>query len=369
MKKGKSILTEFKGHLMTGISYMLPLIIGSSLIVAVPKIIALAMGITDLSPYADSTGLYNVLYLIEQVGWTGIGMLNTVLAGFIAYSIGEKPAMAAGFVGGLVASKTNAGFLGAVIAGFVAGYVVKFVKEKIVIKGAAASAVPLVILPIITMGTIAILMGVILAGPLGAINTALVEWVKDMCSNGTNVVILAVILGTMIGFDLGGPVNKAAWMAGNALLLEGVYLPAILINCAIVIPPLAYGIATLIKKSRFSRALIETGKSNLVMGFIGITEGAIPFTLYSPIKLSIVNMLGCAVGSGLTALLGAHAIMPPLGGLYGFVSVGSGWAYLVGIMAGSLTIAILSTILVDFNDDNKSENSYDEDEEIILEME
>ena len=370
MKKSNSLLQELKGHLMTGISYMLPLIIGASLVVAVPKLIGLAVGITDFGPYKDATGIYHILYLIEQSGWVGVGMINTILGGFIAYSIGEKPALAAGFIGGLIASNTKAGFLGAVIAGFVAGYVAKFIKEKVQITGPAASMVPLIILPLITVGTIAILMGVILSDPLAAINTALIEWIKAMTANGTNVVILAVILGAMIGFDLGGPVNKSAWMAGNVLLAEGVYLPAILINCAIVIPPLAYGISTFIRKSRFSASFREAGKGNLIMGFIGITEGAIPYTLCNPLKLIPVNMLGCAVGAGLTALLGAHAIMPPIGGLYGFISVGSGWAYVVGIIAGSLIIAILAPALVDFNDnEEKSESNSQGNEEIILEME
>ncbi len=367
MSKKKSFLSEIKGHLMTGISYILPLIIGASLVVAIPKLTALAMGITSLDAYADATGFYHTLYLMEQVGWTGIGLLNTILAGFIAYSIGEKPAMGAGFIGGLIASNTNAGFLGAVVAGFFAGYVCKFLKEKINITGSAAGMMPLIIMPLITVGLTGFLMSVILAGPLGSINTSLNAWVAEMCQNGTNSVVLAIVLGTMIGFDLGGPVNKAAWMAGNALMLEGIYLPAILVNCAIVIPPLGYGLATFIKRSRFSETLAETGKGNIVMGIIGITEGAIPFTLTNPLKLVPVNMIGCAAGAGIAAFLGVHPIMPPVGGLYGFISLGSGWAYLVGAIAGSLIIAVLSTILVDFTED-ESEEDFDLDDEIVLEM-
>ncbi|HBG8991249.1 TPA: PTS fructose transporter subunit IIC, partial [Clostridioides difficile] len=270
------------------------------------------------------------------------------------------------FIGGLIASNTNAGFLGAVTAGFFAGYICKFLKKKIKISGSAAGMMPLIIMPLITVGLTGFLMSVVLAGPLGNINTSLNAWVAEMCQNGTNSVVLALILGSMIGFDLGGPVNKAAWMAGNALLLEGIYLPAILVNCAIVIPPLGYGLATFIRKSRFSKTLSETGKGNIVMGIIGITEGAIPFTLKNPLKLVPVNMIGCALGVGLSALLGVHAIMPPVGGLYGFISVGSGWAYLVGAIFGALVIAILSTILVDFNEDETAENT--EFDEIELDI-
>lgn len=366
-KKNKSLLSELKGHLMTGISYILPLIIGSSLVVAIPKLTALAMGITSLDAYANVSGFYHILYLIEQVGWTGIGLLNTVLAGFIAFSIGEKPAIGAGFIGGLIASNTNAGFLGAVIAGFFAGYVCKFLKEKIKISGSASGMMPLIIMPLITVGLTGFLMSIILAGHLGNINTSLNVWVAEMCQNGTNSVVLALILGAMIGFDLGGPVNKAAWMAGNALMLEGIYLPAILVNCAIVIPPLGYGLATFIRKSKFSKTLAETGKGNIVMGIIGITEDAIPFTLTNPLKLVPVNMIGCALGVGLAALLGVHAIMPPVGGLYGFISVGSGWAYLTGAIFGALVIAILSTVLVDFKEEETIEDvEFDEIELDIM---
>lgn len=127
----KKKLQEIKGHLMSGISFVLPLIIGASLVVAIPKMIALGMGITSLDPYADAEGFKHILYAIEQVGWVGIGLINTVLAGFIAYSIGDKAALGAGFIGGAVATNTNAGFLGAVIAGFLAGYLVKWSKNHI----------------------------------------------------------------------------------------------------------------------------------------------------------------------------------------------------------------------------------------------
>lgn len=364
----KKLLKELKGHLMSGISYMLPLIIGSSLVVALPKLLALAMGVNALDPYAEQEGFMHILYLIEQVGWTGIGLVNTVLAGFVAYSIADKPALGAGLVGGMLASKTNAGFLGAVIAAFLAGYIVKYLKEHVHLKGAFEQMMPLVILPLISVGAVAIVMGVILAGPLAAINNGLVTWVGEMCTNGTNTVILALVLGAMIGFDMGGPVNKAAWMAGNVLMLEGIYLPAILVNCAICIPPLGYGIATLLKKSRFSKNFQEAGKGNLVMGFVGITEGAIAYTLVNPAKLIPVNVLGASLGAGIAALLGVNAVMPPVGGIYGFITVGNGWAYLVGLFAGAFIIAILAILLVDFTEKEDVQESMNMDE-IELEFE
>lgn len=342
-------LKEAKGHLMTGIGYMLPLIIGASLVVAIPKIIALFMGITSLDPYADGTGFLHILKLIENVGWTGIGLLNTVLAGFIAYSIADKPAIGAGFIGGALATSTQAGFIGAVIAAFIAGYTVRWAKNHIHLPASVSTMMPLVICPLLATGAVAVVMGVILAQPLAWINLALVAWLKAMSISGTSQLIMAVILGAMIASDMGGPINKSAWLAGNALLAEHIYQPNVFINCAICIPPLGYAIATLIRKNRFSKAFRETGKGNWVMGFIGITEGAIPFTLVKPQYLIPINMLGGAVGAAICSLLGAKGEIPPVGGIYGFVSVTNGWAYVVGIVAGALIIAVLASLAVNFN--------------------
>lgn len=354
----KNFFKEAKGHLMTGIGYMLPLIIGASLVVAIPKIIALFMGITSLDPYADGTGFLHILKLIENVGWTGIGLINTVLAGFIAYSIADKPAIGAGLIGGALASDTQAGFLGAVIAAFIAGYTVKWAKKHIHLPESMQTMMPLVILPFLATGIVAIVMGAILADPLAAINNWLVDWLSAMSKSGTSQLIMALILGAMIASDMGGPINKSAWMAGNVLLAEGIYQPNVFINCAICIPPLAYAIATVIRKKRFSASFRETGKGNWVMGFIGITEGAIPFTLVKPQVLIPINMLGGAIGTAVTCLLGAKGDIPPVGGIYGFVSVTNGWAYLIGILVGAIIIAVLATIFVDFNQntDNTSED-------------
>ena len=350
----KQFFKDAKGHLMTGIGYMLPLIIGASLVVAIPKLIALCFGITSLDPYADGTGVWHIMKLIENVGWTGIGMVNTVLAGFIAYSIADKPAIGAGFIGGAVASSTYAGFLGAVIAAFIAGYSVKWAKKHIHLPESMGSVMPLVVCPLIATGFVAIIMGVILATPLAAINTWLVNWISSMCQNQSSQLVMAIILGAMIASDMGGPINKSAWMAGNALMAEGIYQPNVFINAAICMPPLAYAIATVIRKKRFSDEFRETGKSNWAMGVVVITEGAIPFTRVKPQILIPVNMFGAAIGTAVIAILGAKGDIPPVGGIYGFVSITHGWAYIVGILVGAFVIAILATLFVDFNDKSEA---------------
>ncbi|MDX8044364.1 PTS fructose transporter subunit IIC [Gracilibacillus sp. S3-1-1] len=347
-------LSEFKNHLMSGISYVLPIIIAGSLVVAVAKIIGFLFGEPDLNAFAETDGFLHYAYLFEQVGWTAIGLLNLVLGAYIAHSIAGKPGLAAGLVGGALATSTNAGFLGAVLAGFFAGWITNWVKKRINISGSFASAVPLIILPLITVGATGVLMSLILAGPLGWLNTALLDWITDMTQSDTNIVLLAAILGGMIAFDMGGPVNKAAWMAGNALLMSGIYLPAIMVNAAICIPPLGYGIATLLKKKNFSNELKESGRGSLIMGIIGITEGAIPFTLKSPLKLIPLNVVAGSVGAATAIFLGARDIMPPVGGVYGFFSVGNGWAYVIGILVGAFIVAIGANALVDFTDEETS---------------
>ena len=364
----KRELSKVKGHLMSGISFVLPLIIGASLVVAIPKMIGLGMGLTSLDPYADAEGFRHSLYLIEQVGWTGIGLINTVLAGFIAYSIGDKAALGAGFIGGAVATSTNAGFLGAVIAGFLACYMVKWAKNHIHLPESFSGVMPLVVLPLIATLSVAIVMGALLAGPLSWINTSLVEWIKNMIENDVNKLLLAVIMGAMIGSDLGGPINKAAWMAGNVLLTEQIYLPAIIVNVAICAVPLGYALATVFHKKRFNPELLDAGRNNFIMGFIGITEGAIPFTLVNPLKLVPINMIGGALASGFGIIFGMYEKMPPVGGIYGFFTVGNGWAYLLGLFLGAAFIGFIAPIVVNFSKD-ETDSSVEEEIDIEIQFE
>lgn len=359
----KKFFKEAKGHLMTGIGYMLPMIIGASLIVAIPQLIALAMGITSLTE--DLTGFAGFLYDFQQAGWTGIGLVNTVLGGFVAYSIANKPGLAAGLIGGAVASSTQAGFIGAVVYAFIGGYLVRWAMKTIKVPESAQAVMPNVVLPLIASVGVA-LVAVLLAGPLSMINLAIIDWLTVMCQEDSNRIIMAVILGAMIGFDMGGPVNKAAWTATNALMLAGIYTPCVYTNLAITIPPLGYAIAALIRKDRFSADLRNSATGNWVMSFIGITEGAIPFTLVKPTRLIPINVIGSALGAGIGAAFGTIAEIPPLGGWYGFITMVNPWGYLIGIAVGGLFIALASTALVDFREDT-SEDVSEDDIEISFE--
>ena len=352
---------------MTGISYMLPVVIGGSLVVAVPTIIALCFGITDLSAY--KTGIWYYFNQVAQVGWEGIGLVNLVLAGYVAYAIGDKPGLAAGFIGGSFATSANMGFIGALVAGFAAGYTARWCLRHIHVGEKYETIMPLVVVPLISTLVIGLLMGVVLKGPLSWINVSLVAWVKGMVNSGVSSVILAMVIGGMIGSDLGGPINKAAWMTGNVLLASNIYTPAMMANVAIAGIPLGYAVATALHKKRFSPELLDAGRSDWFMGFVGITEGAIPFTLMSPLKLIPINMLAGAAGSVTTVLLGASAKIPPVGGIYGFVTVHNGWAYLIGLAVSALVIGILAPLVVDFRVSDEEDESEEDDSDIDLKFE
>lgn len=175
-------------------------------------------------------------------------------------------------------------------------------------------------------------------------------------------------MGAMIGSDLGGPINKASWMAGNVLLADKIYLPAIIVNVAICAIPFGYALASVFHKDKLNDELLDASRNNFVMGFIGITEGAIPFTLINPLKLVPINMIGGAIAATVGISLGMYAKMPPVGGIYGFFTVGNGWAYLIGLLAGSLFIGYVAPLVVNFKDDpSKSEDISVDDIEISFE--
>lgn len=336
---------------MTGISYALPVIIAGSLMVAVAKIVGLIVGEPNLDAFAKSDGLMNWLYLTQDVGFKIIGLMNYVLGAYVAYSVAGKKGLAPGFTAGLIASLTGSGFLGAVLGGLLAGYSAEWVSRKIRITGSASSSVPLIILPFITVGLQVVVMLLLCGDVLSWINTSLMTWVQRMTEDGTSTVVLAAVLGGMICFDLGGPVNKAAWGTANVLFLSGVYLPAILVNVAIIIPPLGYAAARFLRPHNFNQTLKEAGNGAVIMGILGISEGAIPFTLRNPARLIPVNVVAGALASMTVALCKVYPIMPPLGGLYGGFTVGNPWGYFLGALVGTAVIAIGANMLVNFNDE------------------
>ena len=339
MKKfGKDIET----HIMTGISYMIPLVIAGAVLMAISRVGASFYGISDIwdTKWATNANWF-IQFLHTDDGWGGLalGMMFPVISAFIAYSVADKGGIAPALVGGVLVANMNAGFLGALASGLIAGYTVKFLLTHIHLPEAAKSVLPVFLVPVLGSLVTLILIQYVIGVPFAGINTGLASWLKSL--TGTNKVLLAAIVGAMVGFDLGGPVNKAAVTTAMALLTSGVYDPNTAAQIAIIIPPLGLGLATLIDKRKFSPELHEAGQASLVMGLIGVSEGAIPFAVESPLKVIPANMIGSAAGAALGVGLGA-VNRAPISGFYGWFAVEKWWFYILGIAVGTLIVTAIT---------------------------
>lgn len=335
-KEHVSLGTEVKNHVLTGVSYMIPVVIGATMIMAIARVIAMAYGIGDiwLDTYAGND-IVGFLHTLNGLGGTALELMLPVFAGFIAYSIADKAGLAAGLAGGLLAQNINAGFFGALAAGFFAGYITKFLVEKVNFKG-AASGLNAIIVPLVSMLLTLLALNYIIGIPFIWLNEALVNFLTSM--SGSNAIIVAFIVGAMMGSDLGGPINKAAMVTSIGLIESGIYAPNTAAMIAIVIPTLGYGIISLVKGKNFTDEFKNAGSASFIMGLVGVSEGAIPFTLANPKILVPFNIIGCGIGSALAVGLGA-VNTTTLSGSYGWLLVQNWPVYVLGIAAGAAIIA------------------------------
>lgn len=335
----KEFLQDLKRHILTGISYMIPFTIAGAVIMGIARVGAMAYGVTDIwdSAHSAGEGLIPFFHTLDGLGGLALNLMLPVFAGCIAFSIADRPALVAGFVGGELANELGTGFLGALAAGIIAGYIVYFLANSIKLPESASSVLPVFILPVFGTLFTVLIMQYIIGTPFTALNNALVKWVTGM-SEGSSALILALVIGGMVGFDLGGPVNKAAVVTAMALISENLFIANTAAQVAIIIPTLGYGIATIVGKKRFSDEFVEAGKASLIMGLVGISEGAIPFTLVDPIRMMPVNMVGCAVGAAIAVSMGAVNTIP-ISGIYGWLLVDKWPVYVLGIFVGALIVA------------------------------
>lgn len=343
-KKEKSVGTEVKTAIMTGVSYMLPLIIAGAVIMGIARIGASFYGIDNIwdgSHAEASNALVRLFHAFDGFGGLALSLMLPVVAGYIAFSIADKPGIAPGMVAGLLAKEMGTGFLGALAAGFIAGYIVKLLVTKVKLPKSVASAGPIFIIPVGGTLLACLVMMYIIGDPLAAMNRGLENWLLSM-SDG-NKIVLAAVVGGMVGFDLGGPINKAAVTTAMAMLASGIYDPNTAAQVAIIIPPIGIGVATLIWKQRFPHSLQDAGKASTLMGLIGVSEGAIPFALANP-KIIVVNVLGSAVGSAMAVGLGA-VNRAPISGFYGWLAVENWLVYVLAIAVGSGIIAAGSLLV------------------------
>ncbi|MGI2310546.1 fructose-specific PTS transporter subunit EIIC [Staphylococcus cohnii] len=329
-------------HLMNGVSFMVPFIVVGGLLMA----IALTLG-----GEASSKGLVipddSFWKSIENIGSLAFSFMVPILAGYIAVSIADKPGLVPGMIGGAIAadgsfygSDAGAGFLGGIVAGFIAGYIAKWIKNVKVPK-AMAPIMPIIIIPIISSLIVGLIFIFLIGAPIASIFEGLTTWLKSM--QGTNIVILALIVGAMIAFDMGGPVNKVAFLFGSALIAEGNYAVMGMVAVAVCTPPIGLGLATFINKRKFNKGEIEMGKASFTMGLFGITEGAIPFAAQDPLRIIPSNMIGAMVSAVIAAIGGvgdrvAHGgpIVAVLGGIDQIL-----WFFIAVIIGSIVTMSVV----------------------------
>ena len=339
---GHQIYTQ----LMNGVSLMLPFVVGGGILIALAFLIdGLCVDMNALAPAdrANFGTITPVAAMLKNIGGIAFGFMLPVLAGFIAMAIGDRPALAVGFVGGMMAANGNSGFLGALVAGFAAGYIIKgliCICEKL--PEALEKIAPVLLYPLFGILIIGLLMNFVIEPVMGAINGAMNSGLMSM--SGSSKIILGMILGGMMAIDMGGPFNKAAYVFGTAAIAAGNYdiMAAVMIGG--MVPPCAIALATLLFKDKFTKEERNAGPTNFIMGLAFITEGAIPFAAADPIHVLPACIIGSAAAGALSMAFQC-TLMAPHGGIFVFPVVGNPLMYLLALVVGTVVSAILLGVL------------------------
>ncbi|AGK53132.1 PTS fructose transporter subunit IIABC [Bacillus sp. 1NLA3E] len=335
-KSGKGVGATIYKHLMSGVSNMLPFVVGGGILIA----ISFMFGYKAFDPNDPSHNAIAEALMTIGGGSGAFGFIVPVLAGFIAMSIADRPGFAPGMVGGILAASGGAGFLGGIIAGFLAGYVVVGLRKVLSGLPASLEGIKTILLyPLLGIAITGFIMVFGITKPVGILNSAITDWLSGIGTG--NAVFLGILLGLMMAFDMGGPVNKAAYVFGTGLLANGVYEPMAAVMAAGMVPPLAIAVATTLFKNKFTTQEKDAGKANYIMGLSFITEGAIPFAAADPIRIIPSIMVGAAVTGGLSMMF-KIGLRAPHGGIFVVPLVDGGWfLYLIAILVGTAISALL----------------------------
>jgi fructose PTS system EIIBC or EIIC component len=328
-------LQKLRQHLLTGVSYAIPFIASGGIL------IACSIAFAPMTPAGPDFSHAPLLQLVLDIGSAAFALLLPVLAGYIAYAIAGRPGLVPGFIGGYLAGQIKAGFLGALLIGLVAGWIVSLIK-KVPVSKYVKPIMPILIIPIVSSLIVGVLMLEVLGVPIAHLMVTLGDWLRVMSAG--SAVVLALILGAMIAFDMGGPVNKTAFFFGAAMIKEGQFGVMGACAAAICTPPLGMGLATLLDRGLWDDDHREAGIAALAMGMIGITEGAIPFAAADPLRVIPCIMAGSMVAA-VIAMLGGVGDHAPHGGPIVLPVVDHRWMYVLAIVAGTLTTALLINAL------------------------
>lgn len=323
-------------HLMTGVSHMLPLVVAGGLLIAV----SFMFGIEAFKDETIAGGLPKAL--MDIGGGAAFHLMIAVFAGYVAFSIADRPGLAVGLIGGMLATTAGAGILGGIVAGFLAGYVVQFLNNIIKLPPSFTSLKPILILPLFGAAIVGLLMIYVINPPVKALMDALVDWLNTM--GQTNAVILGLILGAMMCVDMGGPVNKAAYTFGVGLIASQQYVPMAAVMAAGMVPPIGMAIATFLARSKFTANQRDAGKASFVLGLCFISEGALPFVAADPVRVIISSVLGGATAGAISMGLGI-TLQAPHGGLFVIPFVSQPLMYLGAIALGSVVTGVIYSVI------------------------
>ncbi|MBW7984465.1 PTS fructose transporter subunit EIIC [Enterobacillus tribolii] len=351
MKELVQILRNTRQHLMTGVSHMIPFVVAGGILLAVSVMLYGKGAVPDAASDPNLKKLFDI-------GVAGLTLMVPFLAAYIGYSIADRSALAPCAIGAWVGNSFGAGFFGAIIAGLLGGIIVFYLK-KIPVPKILRSVMPIFVIPIIgTLLTAGIMMWG-LGEPVGALTNGLTQWLQGMQQG--SIVVLAVIMGLMIAFDMGGPVNKVAYAFMLICVAQGVYTVVAIAAVAIATPPLGLGLATLIGRKYYGMEEREAGKAALLMGCVGVTEGAIPFAAADPLRVIPSIMIGSACSAAAAALLGAQCYAG-WGGLIVLPVVEGKLAYVAALAIGAVVTALCVNLLKSFAAKKQAEQSAKNDD-------
>ena len=342
----KGIGHKIYTQLMNGVSHMLPFVVGGGILIAISFLIdGFAVDINSLSAAERSSfgSITDAARLFNEIGNVAFKFMLPVLAGFIAMAIGDRPALAVGFVGGMMAANGTSGFLGALVAGFVAGYLVRLLKKLFEKLPEGLEGIkPMLLYPVIGIFLIGVIMTYVVEPPIGALNVMINNGLNSM--NGAKAILLGALLGGMMSVDMGGPVNKAAYVFGTASIAAGNYNIMAAVMVGGMVPPLAIALATMFFKNKFTEEERKAGPTNIVMGLSFISEGAIPFAASDPLRVLPSCIIGSAVAGALSMVFNC-TLMAPHGGIFVFLVMGNAIWYLLSLIVGSAVSCLLLGLL------------------------
>ncbi|PWC31786.1 PTS fructose-like transporter subunit IIB [Azospirillum sp. TSO22-1] len=323
-------------HLLTGVSFMLPFVVAGGLVIA----LSFVFGIEAFKEKGTLPAA-----LMQIGGEAAFALMVPVLAGYIAYSIADRPGLAPGFIGGMLASRIGAGFLGGIVAGFLAGYVARWLRDTIRLPTNLEGLKPVLVIPLLATLAVGLMMIYVIGTPVAAIMNGLTAFLQGM--TGANAVALGLLLGGMMALDMGGPVNKAAYTFAVGLLASNTFTPMAAVMAAGMTPPLGLALATMVAKNRFSAQEQEAGKAAGVLGLAFITEGAIPFAAKDPLRVIPACVAGSAIAGALSMWFGC-ALRAPHGGVFVLAipnAVTPLGFYVLAILAGTLVTTLALVVL------------------------